>query len=123
MRRAAVVLVAGLTAACGASSGSPSSAGSSAASTTASLPTGPAVPAVTGIQAEAVRLRTDEAIGGQVQTRVTNTGDAPFTVTSAALDSPCFASLPPTAETATYQPKQVIALPSLFGAPKCCTAA
>jgi hypothetical protein len=78
---------------------------------------------VTGIEAEAVRLRTDEALGGQVQTRVTNTGDAPFTVTSVALDSPGFASLPPQAESATYQPKQVIDLPTPFGDAVCGTAA
>jgi len=78
---------------------------------------------VAGIEAEAVRLRTDEALGGQVQTRVTDTGDAPFTVTSVALDSPGFAPLPPRAETATYQPKQVIDLPTPFGDAICDTAA
>src|SRR3954470_9912803 len=104
MGRVVIVLVAVLTAACGSSSSSSSE--SSPAPTTASLSTGPAVPPVAGIQAEAVRLRTDEALGGQVQTRVTNTGDAPFTVTSVALDSPGFAPLPRSAETATYQPAQ-----------------
>jgi hypothetical protein len=124
MRRAAIVLVAALTAACGSSSAaSSSSSTSSPAPTTASLSTGPAVPPVQGIEAEAVRLRTDEALGGQVQTRVTNTGDAPFTVTSVALDSPGFAPLPPRAETATYQPKQVIDLPTPFGEAICGTAA
>jgi hypothetical protein len=122
MRRAAIVLVAALTAACGSSSGS-SSSPSSAVPTTASLSTGPAVPPVAGIEAEAVRLRTDEALGGQVQTRVTDTGDAPFTVTSVALDSPGFAPLPPQAESATYQPKQVIDLPTPFGDAVCDTAA
>jgi hypothetical protein len=122
MRRAAIVLVAALTAACGSSS-SPSSSSSSAAPTTASLSTGPAVPAVPGIEAEAVRQRTDEAVGGQVQTRVRNTGDAPFTVTSVALDSPGFAPLPPRLETASYQPGQVIDLPTPFGDVICDTAA
>jgi hypothetical protein len=122
MRRAAIVLVAALTAACGSSSPS-STESSSAAPTTASLSTGPAVPPVSGIEAEAVRLRTDEALGGQVQTRVTNTGDAPFTVTSVALDSPGFAPLPPRAETTVYQPGQVIDLPTPFGDPVCDTAA
>src|SRR3954452_11595033 len=119
MRRAAIVLVAALTAACGSSSG----ASPSSSPTTTALSTGPAVPPVAGIEAEAVRLRTDEALGGQVQTRVTNSGDAPFTVTSVALDSPGFAPLPPRAETATYQPGQVIALPTPFGDPVCDTAA
>jgi len=116
------VLVAGLTAACGSSSAS-SSGTTTAAPTTASLSSGPAVPPVSGIEAEAVRLRTDEALGGQVQTRVTNTGDTPFTVTSVALDSPGFAPLPPRAETATYQPGQVIDLPTPFGDAVCDTAA
>ena len=117
------MLVAALTAACGSSSGSSSAQRSSAAPTTASLSTGAAVPAVPGIEAEAVRLRTDEALGGQVQTRVTNTGDTPFTVTSVALDSPGFAPLPPRAETATSQPGQVIDLPTPFGEPVCDTTA
>jgi hypothetical protein len=123
MRRAAIVLVAALTAACGSSSGASPSSSPSGAPTTTALSTGPAVPPVGGIEAEAVRQRTDEALGGQVQTRVTNTGDAPFTVTSVALDSPGFAPLPPRAETATYQPKQVIDLPTPFGDPICDTAA
>src|SRR5690348_1196722 len=122
MRRAAIVLVAALTAACSSSSAS-SSGTTGAAPTTASLSTGPAVPPVEGIEAAAVRLRTDEALGGQVQTRVTNTGDTPFTVTSVALDSPGFAPLPPRAETATYQPGQVIDLPTPFGDAVCDTAA
>src|SRR4051794_8760595 len=121
MGRVVIVLVAVLTAACGSSSSSSSE--SSPAPTTASLSTGPAVPPVAGIQAEAVRLRTDEALGGQVQTRVTNTGDAPFTVTSVALDSPGFAPLPRSAETATYQPGQVVDLPTPFGDAICDTAA
>ena len=46
-----------------------------------------------------VRLRTDEVVGGQVQVRVTNTGDDGFTVTGVVLDSPGFiprAAGPPT---------------------------
>jgi hypothetical protein len=123
MRRAAIVLVAALTAACGSSSALSSSGTTTAARTTASLSTGPAVPPVAGVEAEAVRLRTDEALGGQVQTRVTNTGDTPFTVTSVALDSPGFSPLPPRAQTATYQPGQVIDLPTPFGDAVCDTAA
>src|SRR3954469_6177699 len=102
MRRVAIVLAVALTAACGASSGSSSSGGSSSSSPTASLSTGSAVPAVRGIEAEAVRLRTDEALGGQVQVRVTNTSDQPLMVTAVALDSPGFAPLPPREETARY---------------------
>jgi hypothetical protein len=124
MRRAVIVLAVVVTAACGSPSGSSSSGGStSAPPTTASLSTGPAVPAVPGIDAEAVRLRTDEAVGGQVQVRLTNTGDQPFTATSVAIDSPGFEPLPPSAATATYAPRQVIDLPTPFGDPVCDAAA
>lgn len=118
------MLAVALTAACGASSGA-SSAGttSPAVPRTASLSTGPPVPPVPGIVAEAVQLRTDAAIGGQVQVRLTNTGDRPFTVTSVALASPGFAPLPARAETAHYAPRQVIDLPTPFGDPACDTAA
>ncbi len=60
-----------------------------------------------GIEAEIVRLRTDEAIGGQVQVRLTDTGDTPFTVTAVALRSPGFAPEPPTAITAGFAPGRV----------------
>lgn len=72
-----------------------------------------------GLEAEAVRLRTDEAVGGRFQVRVTNTGDAPFTVTSVALDSPGFTALPPTPGTAEFTPGRVIDLPAPYGAPVC----
>ena len=113
-----IALVVALAAGCG----SPAGTGSSA-SPSATLSSGPPVPPVAGIAAEAVRLRTDEAVGGQVQVRVTNTGDQPFTVTSVAIDSPGFAPLPPRAETATYRPRQVIDLPTPFGDPVCAVAA
>jgi hypothetical protein len=77
------------------------------------------VPAVPGIEAEAVRLRTDEAVGGRVQVRITNTGDEPFTVTSVALDSPGFSALPATAETGEFAPGRVIDLPTPYGDPVC----
>jgi hypothetical protein len=105
MRRAVVAVVVALTAACGGTTSSDSS------------PT--AAPAVPGIEAEAVRLRTDEAIGGQVQVRITDTGDAPFTVSAVALDSPGFAPLAPTAVTAAYAPGRTIDLPTPVGEPIC----
>jgi hypothetical protein len=93
MRRTAIALVAALTAACGMTPDVEEPARSVSA-----------VPPVPGIEAEAVQLRTDEAVGGQVQVRITDTGGAPFTVTPVALDSPGFAPLPPTAVTAEYAP-------------------
>jgi hypothetical protein len=76
-----VVLVAMATAACGTSA--PSSAPAPASTSAAAE-----IPAVPGIDAEAVRLRTDEAVGGRFQVRITDTGDDGFTVTAVALDSP-----------------------------------
>src|SRR5215218_8460492 len=120
MRRSAIALLTGaaaLLAACGGPAGGPSSQASSSAAEPS-----PSVPAVPGIEAEIVRLRTDEAIGGQVQVRLTDTGDAPFTVTSVALRSPGFVPEAPTAVTAAYAPGRVIDLPVPFGDPVCDTA-
>lgn len=125
MRRTVVALAVALTAACGGttpstSARSPStSARSTSASAPSSAPPVAAAPAVPGIEAEAVRLRTDEAVGGQVQVRITDTGNAPFTVTGVALDSPGFAPLPATAVTAAYAPGRTIDLPTPFGDPVC----
>jgi hypothetical protein len=74
---------------------------------------------VPGLEAEAVRLRTDEAVGGRFQVRITDTGDEDFTVTSVALDSPGFAPLPPSAGTAEFAPGRVIDLPTPYGDPVC----
>jgi hypothetical protein len=107
-----LVLAAVLTAACGMTppASAPAPASGSGASPIAAVP---------GIEAEAVRLRTDEAVGGQVQVRVTNTGDDGFTVTAVTLDSPGFALLPPTAVTAEFPPGRVIDLPTPYGSPEC----
>jgi hypothetical protein len=83
----------------------------------------PAVPPVAGIEAEAVRLRTDEAVGGQVQVRITATGKEPFTVTSVALDSPGFAPEPARDASAEFEPGRTIDLPVRYGSPRCDTAA
>ncbi len=74
---------------------------------------------VPGISGEVVRLRTDEALGGQVQVRLTDTGDTPFTVVGVVLTSPAFAEQPPTEETASYAPGRTIDLPVPFGAVDC----
>src|SRR3954467_11139390 len=113
MRRTAIALAVLLTAACGsASTPSARSTGPPAAESSAE-------PSVPGIEAEIVRLRTDEAIGGQVQVRLTDTGDTPFTVTSVALSSPGFTPEPPKSVPAAYAPKRVIDLPVPYGAPVC----
>ena len=91
-------------------------------STSASSPTSASVAEVPGIAAEAVRLRTDVAVGGQVQVRITDTGTEPFSVTSVQLDSPGFAPLPPRPVAARYAPGQVIDLPTPFGAVRCAEA-
>jgi hypothetical protein len=115
MRRTALSVAVALTAAC---SGTTSSPGPSSTSASPSA-TAAGAPPVPGIAAEAVRLRTDEAIGGQVQVRITDTGDAPFTVSAVVLESPGFAPLPATAVTAAYAPGRTIDLPTPFGDPVC----
>ena len=113
MRRTALALAAVMLAGCG---GSP--AASSSESSSSSEPAAE-VPAVPGIEAEIVRLRTDEAIGGQVQVRVSDTGDTPFTVMSVTLRSPGFVPEPPTATTAGFAPGRVIDLPVPYGGVVC----
>lgn len=117
MRRTALALVAALTAACGAAP-SGSQSGSQPSSPPAA-PSLPAAPPVAGMDAEVVLLRTDEAIGGQVQVRITNTGDAPFTVTAVALHSAGFRAQPATAVQAEFAPGRTIDLPTPYGAPIC----
>ncbi|MGY1609604.1 MULTISPECIES: hypothetical protein [unclassified Geodermatophilus] len=124
MRRTAAGLALLLCAGCGAApavSSAPSSTAASSSST--ALSSGPPVPPVAGIEAVAVQLRTDEAVGGQVQVRVTDTGSEPFTVTSVAIDSPGFAPLPDRAVTAAFVPGRTIDLPTPFGEPVCDRAA
>ncbi|KQS73689.1 hypothetical protein [Modestobacter sp. Leaf380] len=79
----------------------------------------PTLPPVPGVEGEVVRSRTDEALGGQVQVRLTDTGDEPFTVTAVALRSPGFAAQPLTQQTAVYRPGLTIDLPVPFGAVDC----
>lgn len=113
MRRTTIALVAGvLLAACGEPAAAPSPEASSTEPSAG-------IPAVPGIEAEIVRLRTDEAIGGQVQVRLTDTGDTPFTVTAVALRSPGFAPEPVKTVTAEYVRGRVIDLPVPYGAPVC----
>jgi hypothetical protein len=120
MRRTATLLAVLLCAACGSAESSASAPSSTSPSSSAPAP---AVPAVPGIEAEAVQLRTDEAIGGQVQVRVTDTGTEPFTVTSVAIDSPGFAPLPDRAVSAAFAPGRTIDLPAPYGEAVCDRAA
>jgi hypothetical protein len=116
MRGAVLVVAVALTAGCGtASPGGSSSEPSSA-------PASPTDPPVPGIEAEVVLLRTDEAVGGQVQVRIADTGDAPFTVTAVALDSPGFERLAPTVDEAAFEPGRTIDLPTPYGEPVCSEA-
>jgi hypothetical protein len=68
---------------------------------------------------EALRHRSDEAIGGQVQVRLTNTGTTPFTVTEVALDSPGFEPLPARPVDADFAPGRTIDLPTPYGVVDC----
>lgn len=69
-----------------------------------------------------LRFRSDEAIGGQAQLHLTNTGTAPFTVTEVALDSPGFAPLPARPVEAEYAPRRTIDLPTPYGRVDCAQA-
>lgn len=79
----------------------------------------PEPPAVPGMAAEVVLLRTDEAVGGQVQVRITDTGTAPFTVTAVRLVSPGFRALPATPVEAAFEPGRTIDLPTPHGEADC----
>ncbi len=102
-----LTLLAAVTAACG---GTPPPAES---------PSSPEPPGVADMAAEVVLLRTDEAVGGQVQVRITDTGVAPFTVTAVRLDSPGFRVLPATPVEAAFVPGRKIDLPTPYGEPDC----
>lgn len=119
MRAAALGAAALLLAGCAASDPPAAPAPASTPSSTPTAAPVAALPEVPGIAGEAVRLRTDEALGGQVQVRLTATGDQPFTVVSVALDSPGFTALPATPRDTTYRPGQVIDLPTPVGAVRC----
>jgi hypothetical protein len=122
VRRAAVGPVLGLMvvlAGCG--GGTPSASGE--APTSSASPSVSSLPEVPGIAAEAVRLRTDEAIGGQLQVRIRDTGTEPFTVTSVQLDTPGFGVVPARELSTAFRPDQVIDLTTKFGAVDCSVAA
>ena len=118
MRRA-VVGVVGVLALAGCGSSGPSSS-SAPPTTTAEVAVLPEVP---GIEAEGVQLRTDEAVGGQFQVRITNSGTAPFTVTSVQLDSPGFVPLPAEPHSTAYRPGQTIDLTTPYGEVDCSAGA
>ena len=92
MRSAGVALVALglLLAGCGSGEASPSGTATTSAAPSPTPAAVPPVAAVPGIEAEAVRLRTDEAVGGRLQVRRTDTGTArPCPLTSATTALEC----------------------------------
>ncbi|GAB4080767.1 hypothetical protein GCM10028783_17150 [Modestobacter muralis] len=78
-----------------------------------------AVPEVPGMAAESFRHRSDVALGDSFQVRLTNTGTAPFTVTSVQLDSPGFAVLPARELSQEFAPGRRYDLTARFGAVVC----
>jgi hypothetical protein len=104
-------------------SSSGSSSAASAASSSVPPSAGPPVAAVPGIEAEVRQWRTDEAVGGQVQVTVTDTGSEPFTVTSVAIDSAGFVPLPDRPVQAEFVPGRRVDLPAQHGAVVCDRAA
>ena len=112
--RAAALLPVLLLAACG---GQPAEPAPAAPSTSVA-----ALPEVPGVAASALRYRSDEAVGGQVQVHVENTGTEPFTVTSVQLDTPGFAPVPAREVSTVFAPGRGIDLPASFGAVSCAVA-
>ena len=115
-----VPVLAVLTGCSGAADAGRSAESSSVRSDRGAAPTAPvATPAVPGMHAQAVRLRTDTAVGGQFQTRITNTGTEPFLVLGVSLDSPGFERLSFAGRPADYNPGTTIDLPTAYGAAIC----
>ena len=91
--------------------------------------TGPPEPAVatggTGgattdvaVSADVVQYRRDQA-RRVVQVQVTNHGEQPVRVTAVTLDSPGFASVPPTEKDSTLEPGRAVDLPVPLGEVRC----
>lgn len=117
LRLAGLLTVLWLVAGC-ASAADPTAA--PAASSRSTPEAGPiATPAVPGMRALAIRLRTDLAVGGQFQTRITNTGSEPFKVVAVSLDSPGFQRLPFAGRLAMFNPGATIDLPTRYGEVVC----
>lgn len=118
---AGIMVVLTLASGCGAAPDSDGSADrpSDTAAQSAQPTAAVATPAVPGMSAMAVRLRTDVAIGGQFQTRFSNTGTEMFTVIGIRLDSPGFDQLPFAGRPGRFQPGATIDLPTAYGAALC----
>lgn len=78
----------------------------------------PPVPAAE-VVAVAAQTRTDEVADHRFQIAVTNTGTAPFTVTSVRLDADGFAPVPASERTETFPPGVRYALPAAYGLARC----
>jgi hypothetical protein len=73
------------------------------------------------LAAEAYRSREDDAAGGRIHVRITNTGDIPATVTSVALDSPGFDPAPETRREIELGPGNRIDVEAGYGTVRCDT--
>ncbi|RZU33420.1 hypothetical protein [Blastococcus saxobsidens] len=107
---------------CATSPGAPDGERASSPSSFSTSSSSPSLPPAPGIAAEAVLLRTDEAVGGRFQVRITATGNEPFGVRAVALAVPGLAPLPPTPVTAEFVRGRVIDLPAPYGRPDCAVA-
>jgi len=106
-----------MVAGCGAEPGRPPSG--EAAHITTTAPTYAYGHDAPGMAALAYRTRLDDAAGGQFQVKLTNTGDAPFTVVSTALDSAGFELLPPAPRETEFRPGARIDMPTPYGPALC----
>lgn len=75
--------------------------------------------AVAGVSADAIRTRTDEALGNRLQVRVTNTGTTALRITSVALAGPLFGATPATPRDTELTPGRVVDLPVTHGPANC----
>ena len=73
------------------------------------------------ITASAYRSRVDDAIGGQFQITIANTGERPIAVHTIALASPGFAPVAPTVREIELQKGGRIDIPTPYGAARCDT--
>ncbi|MCA0145879.1 hypothetical protein [Blastococcus sp. LR1] len=77
----------------------------------------PGLPAVSGVTAEAVRLRTDAAVGNRFHLRIT--ASEAFAVTAVALRVPGFDPVPAVPVTAEFEAGRVIDLPVTYDGVDC----
>ena len=78
-----------------------------------------AAPAPIPMKAQAILYRTDQAVGGRFQLKLTNLGDQTFEVLGARLESAGFEVLPFTTDPVRYSPGERTDIVTPYGAARC----